>query len=274
MKPLFRPTAAAFCLLFSHLAGAQTRHTPTITEALSLKSIGSPRISPDGRLVAYQLQEADWKGNEYVHQLWLMNVQTGKAIQLTRGKKSAGGADWSPDGRWLAFLTERESSAVEPLSAAELAETKDEKKEEKKDEKKEDKKEPEPGKPAAAQIWLISPEGGEAWQLTKSETEINEFHWSKDSKSIAFSANAPESKASKDRKEKYSDYEVYEKDYRQNQLWSVSVTEAEKSYLPVAAKRRLLLVTRFHPDRFCRQQQSLPRLPWRPGHLSPRPLQK
>ena len=236
MKPV---TAALLLagLLLPQFAPAQTKHTPTIPEALSLKSIGSPKISPDGRFVVYDLQQADWKGNEYVRQLWLVNVETGKSIQLTRGKKSAGGADWSPDGHWLAFITEREPAAVEPLSEAEKAETKEEKKEEQKDEKKEGKKESDSGKPAAAQIWLISPEGGEAWQLTKSETEISEFHWSKDSKLIAFSANAPESKASKDRKEKYSDYEVYEKDYRQNQLWSVDVIEAEKNYLPVAGKR-------------------------------------
>ena len=243
MKSMIRPAVVVLSLLLSHFAAAQTKHTPTVTEALSLKSVSSPRISPDGRFIVYQLQQADWKGNEYVHQLWLVNVQTGKAVQLTRGKKSAGGADWSPNGRWLAFITERESSAVEPLSAAELAETKEAKKEDKKDEKKDDKKELEPGKPAAAQIWLISPDGGEAWQLTKSETDINEFHWSKDSKSIAFSANAPESKASKDRKEKYSDYEVYERDYRQNQLWSVDVTEAEKTYLPVTAKRLITDLT-------------------------------
>jgi len=230
--------AAAVLLLagltLPQLVPAQTKHTPTIPEGLSLKSISAPRISPDGRFVVYELQQADWKGNEYVRQLWLVNVETGKSVQLTRGKKSAGGADWSPDGHWLAFLTERESSAIEPLSPSEA-----ESKEEKKEEKKEDKKEPEAGKPAAAQIWLISPEGGEAWQLTKSETEINEFHWSKDSRLIAFSASAPESKANKDRKEKYSDYEVYEKDYRQSQLWSVDVREAEKSYLPIAAKRLL-----------------------------------
>jgi len=212
----------------------QAKHTPTFEEALSLRSIGSPKISPDGRFVAYQVQQADWKENEFVRQLWLVNVETGKSIQLTRGKKSAGGAEWSPDGRWLAFVTERESSAIEPTPPAE-------KKEEKKEGKegKEDKKEEEPSKPAGTQIWLISPEGGEAWELTKSETDVSEFRWSKDSKFIAFSANAPESKVSKDRKEKYSDYEVFEKDYRQNQLWSVDVTEAEKTSLPATAKRLL-----------------------------------
>ena len=43
-------------------------------------------------------------------------------------------------------------------------------------------------------IWMISPEGGEAWQLTKSETDVGGFHWSKDGKWMAFSANPPEAK--------------------------------------------------------------------------------
>jgi dipeptidyl aminopeptidase/acylaminoacyl peptidase len=223
-------------MMLPEFAVGQAKHTPTLEESLSLKSIGAPRISPDGRFVAYEVREANWKDNEFLHQLWLVNVATGKSFQLTRGKKSAGGADWSPDGKWLAFVTEREPAAIEPVPPTGKAE---EKKEEKKDEKKDEKKEGEKdsGKPAGTQIWLISPEGGEAWQLTKSEADVNEFHWSKDSKLIAFTANAPESKSSKDRKEKYSEYEVIEKDYRQNQLWSVDVTEAVKNYLPLEAKR-------------------------------------
>jgi len=219
-------------MMLPEFAVGQAKHTPTLEESLSLKSIGAPKISPDGQFVAYEVREANWKDNEFVHQLWLVNVATGKSFQLTRGKKSAGGADWSPDGKWLAFVTEREPAAIEPVPPAGKAE---EKKDEKKDEKKEGEKES--GKPAGTQIWLISPEGGEAWQLTKSEADVNEFHWSKDSKLIAFTANAPESKSSKDRKEKYSEYEVIEKDYRQNQLWSVDVTEAVKNYLPLEAKR-------------------------------------
>ena len=92
---------------------AQEKHTATLEQALSLKLINSPRISPDGRFVAYRLRETNWKGNEFLSQLWLVNVSTGKSIQLTRGKKSAGSAEWSPDGHWLAFATERESTAVE-----------------------------------------------------------------------------------------------------------------------------------------------------------------
>ncbi|MGB7435519.1 MAG: S9 family peptidase [Candidatus Acidiferrum sp.] len=228
-------------MILPGFAVGQTKHTPSLQETLSLKSIGGVKISPDGHFVAYEVRETNWKDNEFINQVWLVNVQSGKSFQLTRGKKSAGGADWSPDGRWLASVTEREPSAIEPPAATPAGKT-EEQKEEKKPEQaaqKDKKKEPEKEtpKPAGTQIWVISPEGGEAWQLTKSETDVSEFHWSKDSKFIAFTADAPESKTNKDRKEKYSDYEVYEKDYRQNQLWSVDVSEAEKNSLPVDAKR-------------------------------------
>lgn len=202
---------------------AQVKHTPTIDEMLSLKTIGSPKISPDGRFVAYQVRETNWKDDVYVSQLWLMNVTTGASFQLTRGKKSTDQEEWSSDGRWLAFLTERESSAVEPRAI--------EKKEQGKD------TEHEAGKPAMHQIWLISPEGGEAWQLTKSETDVESFHWSRDGKAIAFTAKLPETKAHKGRKDKYSDYEVFEKDYEQRQLWQVDVVSAAPTYLPATAKQ-------------------------------------
>ncbi len=229
-------------LLMPGWLGAQARHTPTLDETVSLKTINSARISPDGRFVAYRLRQANWKDNEFVTQIWIVNVATGASFQLTRGKKSAGLQEWSPDGHWLAFVTERESVAIEPLTI----EKKEEKKEEtpqkpeeaKKEEKKgESKQEEGSGKQADRQIWVISPEGGEAWQLTKSETDVDGFHWSKDGNSIAFTANPPEPKTSKDRKEKYSEFDVYEKDYQQSQLWLVDVAGAAKDLLPAKAKQ-------------------------------------
>ena len=203
---------------------AQTKHTPSLEESLSLKAIGGARISPDGRFIAYRVRETDWKENAYVRQIWLVNVATGASFQLTRGKKSSDGPEWSPDGRRLAFVTEREGNAIVPAGAAEKKEGKEEKKEGE-------------GKPAARQIWVISPEGGEAWQLTQQETDIGGFHWSKDGKQIAFTASSPESKSEKDRKEKYSEYEVYEEDFRQSQLWVVDVSEAEAQHSPVKARQ-------------------------------------
>jgi dipeptidyl aminopeptidase/acylaminoacyl peptidase len=236
MSRLFRwVLLLAFALAFA-CCGAlygQAKHTPSLEESLSLKMISGARISPDGKFIAYRVRETDWKENAYVRQIWLVNTATGASFQLTRGKKSSDAPEWSPDGKWIAFIGEREANAITPAGAAEK---KEERKDEKKEEKKEEKKDGE-GKPAARQIWVISPEGGEAWQLTQQETDIGGFHWSKDGKQIAFTASSPESKSEKERKEKYSDYEVYEEDYRQNQLWVVDASEAEAAHAPVKARQ-------------------------------------
>jgi len=235
-------------LVLASTASAQTKHTPTIDESLSLKGINGTAISPDGHYVAYRVRETDWEGNQYVRQLWIVNVSTGASFQLTRGKKSVEGFRWSPDSKWLAFTTEREQAAIEPPEKEKKDDASSDKKDEKKDsdkpdkdkDKDKDKKDAKSGdksaKPAAHQIWLISPEGGEAWQLTKHETDIQDFDWSKDGKQIAFTASAIESKADKDRKEKYSDYEVFEEDYKQSQIWIVDVT-AETNFLPAKARQ-------------------------------------
>ena len=84
---------------------------------MSRTSIRAPAISPDARSVAYLQRETNWKENEFVWQLWRVDVGSGKAVQLTRGKKSVAAASWSPDGRWLAFVTEREANVIEPFAA-------------------------------------------------------------------------------------------------------------------------------------------------------------
>jgi dipeptidyl aminopeptidase/acylaminoacyl peptidase len=222
------------------------RHEPTIDESLSLKSVSHPAISPDGKLVAYGVQETDWKENAYVRHIFIADLQSGRSFQLTRGKKSSGEHRWSPDGRWLAFTTEREATAIVPPDAEEPAtqikpdatpDTPPAGKSGTTAEKPADKAQKSDAKPVPVQIWIISPAGGEAWQLTKHGASIDSFRWSPDGKRIAFVAAVPESKATKARKEKYGDYEVFEQDYEQNQLWIVDVAAAEANELPQEAKQ-------------------------------------
>jgi len=182
----------------STLSSDTTRHVPTIEDLMNLKSAGGTQISPDGTKVAYTVTETDFEQDAYVTQIWLADVATGRALQLTRGKKSSSGPGWSPDGRWLAFTSSRADDK--------------------------------------SQIFVISPDGGEAIQLTKVETGVQGFEWSPDGKTIAFTASDPESKESKDRKDYYGDYEVVRKEYRHTHLWTMDVAEALKT--PQPGKRR------------------------------------
>ena len=235
MKKLVLALSFLSLLTGSRSTQAQAKHTPSLTESLSLKGLSGQEISPDGKFIAYRVRETDWKENAYVRQIWLVNVGTGQSFQLTRGKKSAGAMEWSRDGRWLAFVTEREQAAVVPEEKKPEEKKPEGKEGETKDGKDKKKEDDSNEKPSAQQIWLVSPAGGEAWQLTRHPGEIGGFHWSKDSSQIAFTASPVESKAEKDRKEKYSDYEVFEADYRQSQIWTVDVASAEKSFLPAKA---------------------------------------
>ncbi len=228
MLPVQRVSAVVVAVLTTGLAfapcQAQSAHAPSLAESLSRTTLRAPAIAPDGKSVAYLKRQTDWKENEFVWQLWLADVSTGRNIQLTRGRKSAGAPQWSPDGHWLAFVTERESVLIEaPKADAEKPAA---------DKPAADEAE----KPAAKQIWLIAPDGGEARPLTRAAADVSDFHWTRDGQHVLFTATLAPSKSAKSRKEKYSAYDVAEKDFDTAQLWSVDVAAAE-SGLSVAAQQ-------------------------------------
>src|SRR6266436_7074289 len=83
------------------------RRVPTIDNLLTIKSVGGTQISPDGKWVAYTVGYGDFKQDAFINQIWLAPSDSGKPFQLTRGEKSSTSPRWSPDGQWLAFLSNR-----------------------------------------------------------------------------------------------------------------------------------------------------------------------
>ncbi|HEY6411590.1 MAG TPA: S9 family peptidase [Ktedonobacteraceae bacterium] len=137
----------------------------TIEDLYQIKFVSRPCISPDGQRVAFVVTTIDEQKHEYCSSIWMVSTEGGEARRFTMGVSNTSSPSWSPDGRWLAFVSEREG---EPLG-------KDEK-----ERKKEGK-----GK---AQVWLIPTDGGEARQLTFMQHGASKPVWSPDSKKLLFSA--------------------------------------------------------------------------------------
>ncbi|MBN8732716.1 MAG: S9 family peptidase [Acidobacteria bacterium] len=179
-------------------AHALTAAAPTIDELIQLKSVSSPRISPDGSRVAYQVNTTDWKQDAFVSQIWIAVPATGRTFQLTRGEKSASQPRWSPDGKWLAFVTERGG--------------------------------------AKPQVYAVASLGGEAVQLTKAENGVGGFEWSRDSRFIAYSTSDADEKADKKRKDHLGPFEVVRRDYHYTHIWTIDLDKALES--PTAGTQR------------------------------------
>jgi len=135
-------------LALSAEAQAPAKHPLAFDDLIKLHRIAAPEVSPDGKWVAYGISTPDMEANRGVSNIWLVSTSGGEAIQLTQsGKDSA--PSWSPDGKTLAFLSERDGTS---------------------------------------QVYVISMEGGEAKKLTTLSTGADLFKWSPDGKSIAFTS--------------------------------------------------------------------------------------
>ena len=144
-------TSLFLILSVASTLAAGPRTAPTIHESLDFSIVSGPQISPDGKTIVYQASRANWKDNEFDGDLWIASVaDPSDARKLDAGPGWNGDVRWSPDGKSLAFLSDRRGRR---------------------------------------QIYIVSVEGGTARRLTSTRCGITEFHWSPDSQTIAFTAD-------------------------------------------------------------------------------------
>jgi dipeptidyl aminopeptidase/acylaminoacyl peptidase len=202
----------SFALLcFSSLTFAESKPKLTLDEFFNAVSFSTVALSPDGNSVVIAAERADWDQQIFRTDLWLYRdfADANSPIQPTLIQLTQSGHDtdpkWSPDGRWIAFLSERKPSSEKDSDSAD---------------DKDDKGD-------VSQIYLISPTGGEAIAVTQGQEEVHTFSWSADSGTLYFATRNPWTKSQKDDyKKQWKDVVQYRTAERGDTIFALDVTAA------------------------------------------------
>lgn len=143
---MFRP------LILSLLCGAMTvpalaagTHPVSINDLLAMERLGDPKVSPDGKVVAFSVSKPDVAANKSSHELWLASVDGAWKRRVSAPGTSNSQARWSPDGKALFFVSARSGSA---------------------------------------QVWRMPMDGGEAAQVTNLPLDVDALTVAPDGKAL------------------------------------------------------------------------------------------
>jgi dipeptidyl aminopeptidase/acylaminoacyl peptidase len=137
----------------------------TVNDLYALRNVGGMQMSPDGEWVAYTVSVLDSVRDRSMSDLYMVKWDGSRTVRLTYTPEGEGSPRWSPDGRYLSFTANRNSSGA-PGSAQ-----------------------------AGAQIWLLDRSGGEATRLTEVRGGVSSYAWSPDAKRIVMVVQDPDSAA-------------------------------------------------------------------------------
>src|SRR4051794_5433512 len=99
-------------LVFSCVIGFAQRKPFDVNALLTLKRLADPQVAPDGRLVAFQVTTVDVAGNKKPAQIWTVPLEGGGAPkQITHDGESNTRPRWSPDGKRIAYISDRGGSS-------------------------------------------------------------------------------------------------------------------------------------------------------------------
>jgi len=194
--------------LWTHVAAPSIAHAApgskpriTLDEFFNAVDFGAVTLSPDGHMVAIATARPDWKNERFRQDLWLWHDSDGALIPLTQSGHDSD-PTWSPDGKWIAFLSDRNGESDDS------------------DKSDDDKK-------GVIHLYVIPVAGGEAFPVTRGVEDVHSFAWSPDSKMLYFATRIPWTKTQKeDYKEQWKDAVRYREQERGDVISRISVDEA------------------------------------------------
>ena len=133
---------------------SELRLTPN--DIYRFREVGDPQISPDGAWVAYTVSLPDSAEDEDNSDIWMVSWEGTPSLRITSSKTSEHAPRWSPDGRYLTFLSDRDDPRE------------------------------------ADQLWLLDRRGGEAERITDLPGGVSDHAWSPDSKRLALIVSDPD----------------------------------------------------------------------------------
>jgi dipeptidyl aminopeptidase/acylaminoacyl peptidase len=188
--------AATAGVFAQSVASADEGKMLTVEGSLSLWTVAGLQFSPDpsasvgtsgGRLAFVVTEPA--KGTGRLQHIWIYERASGAARQFTFSAKSELAPRWSPDGKQLAFLSNRAEDQQ--------------------------------------QIFLMRADGGEARAVTKGKRSVKAFEWSPDGKEIAFLAPDAKTEEEEKKEKDKDDAKVVDKDDKHARLWILNVASGE-----------------------------------------------
>ena len=135
-------------LLFTEITAQENLKAIQIEDLLDIKRVGAPVISPDGKWIAYTVSETDLEEDKSETRIWMIPSDGGEAIPMTGKGYSASQPQWSPDNKYLSFIS---------------------------------------SKGGTSQVWTLNRLGGEAIQMTDIVQGVNSHLWSPDGSRLLLS---------------------------------------------------------------------------------------
>lgn len=180
------------------LKAEESKRALTIDDLFELKRVGNPQISPDNRWVAYTVTEVDLEKDKSETRIWMAPASGGDAIPMTAKGSSASMPRWSPDGKYLSFLSSRNEEK--------------------------------------SQVWNLDRRGGEAQQLTETVQGVRSYQWSPDGTKLLLVLQDPKPEdleKDKDKKEKKKKPKPWVIDRLQFKMDYVGYLDSRRTHLYV-----------------------------------------